>query len=304
VISPLLDVRRLAYFIAVAETLHFRKAAERLRIAQPALSQQIRRLEEDLGCELLKRDRRRVELTPAGQALLETGRRALVQMHHAEEAARRTAANQLSLLRIGFVNPAAFAVVPFVLQRLRTEHPEVFVVVREGATAPLLEEVRLGQLDIAFVRGPVNAPGVRIDVLRREPLIAVLPSTHRLARRRRVALPELANEPFIGFRREAAPSLHDAITGMCMDAGFAPSFAFEGGEWYTIVSLVAAGIGVAILPETITTFAHAGAVYRRIAGRPREVELVMSRAPAPPGPALAACLRIVNDVMRGDSPAA
>ena len=118
----MLDVRRLAYFIAVAETLHFRKAAERLHVAQPALSQQIRKLEEDLGCQLLKRNRRGVELTSAGQALLETGRRALVQMSHAEEAARRTAANQAAVLRIGFLNPAAFAIVPEVLQRLRSEH--------------------------------------------------------------------------------------------------------------------------------------------------------------------------------------
>lgn len=163
-ISPVLDVRRLQYFIAVAETLHFRKAAERLNVAQPALSQQIRRLEQDLGCELLTRNRRRVELTPAGHALLESGRRALVQMTHAEDAARRTAANQIALLRIGFLNPAAFAVVPRLLQRLRAERPNLFPVLREGPSAALLEEVRLGQLDVAFVRGPVTHPGVRIDV--------------------------------------------------------------------------------------------------------------------------------------------
>ena len=295
-ISPLLDVRRLAYFIAVAETLHFRKAAERLHIAQPALSQQIRKLEEDLGCQLLKRDRRRVELTSAGEALLETGRRALVQMSHAEEAARRTAANQAAVLRIGFLNPAAFAIVPEVLQRLRSEHPEVFVVLREGSSAELLEQVRLGQLDVAFARGPITGPGVRIDVLQREPLIAVLPSAHPLSRRKRVVLADLADEPFIGFRRESAPSLHDAITGMCLDAGFAPSFVAEASEWYTIVSLVAAGVGVAILPQAITTFTRRGATYRPIAGTQREVELVIARAPGPTGPALAACLRIVTEV--------
>ena len=290
----MLDVRRLQYFIAVAETLHFRKAAERLNVAQPALSQQIRRLEEDLGCELLTRNRRGVALTPAGQALLESGRRALVQMAHAEEAARRTAANQVALLRIGFVNPAAFAMVPRLLQRLREEHPDLFVVLREGASAALLEDVRLGQLDAAFVRGPVTHPGVRIDVLRREPLIAVLPATHRLARSRRVPLSSLADEPFIGFRRAAAPSLHDAITRMCMDAGFAPAFATEANEWYTIVSLVANGLGVAILPESITAFAHRDAVYRPIAGARREVELVVGHA-APSAP-LAACLAIVSEL--------
>ena len=296
-ISPVLDVRRLGYFIAVAETLHFRKAAERLNVAQPALSQQIRRLEEDLGCQLLTRNRRGVALTAAGQALLESGRRALVQMTHAEDAARRTAAHQMALLRIGFLNPAAFAVVPALLQRLRAERPDLFLVLREGASAALLEEVRLGQLDVAFVRGPITHPGVRIDVLRREPLVAVLPSAHPLARRRSVPLAELADEPFIGFRRDAAPALHDAIVRLCMDAGFAPAFAMEASEWYTIVSLVAAGLGVAILPESITTFARRDAVYRPIAGARREVELVVACAPGTPGPALEACLRIVGELM-------
>jgi DNA-binding transcriptional LysR family regulator len=302
VISPVLDVRRLQYFLAVAETLHFRKAAEQLNVAQPALSQQIRRLEEDLGCPLLTRNRRGVALTPAGQALLESGRRALVQLAHAEDAARRTAAQQVALLRIGFLNPAAFAVVPQLLQRMRDEHPEVFLVLREGASAQLLEEVRLGQLDVAFVRGPVTHPGVRIEVLRREPLIAVLPSKHRLARRKRVPLAELAEEPFIGFRRDAAPSLHDAITRLCMDAGFAPAFVMEASEWYTIVSLVAAGLGVAILPESIAAFTHRDAVYRPIAGARREVELVVAHAAGAPNAALEAILRIVADLTGGRSP--
>lgn len=301
-ISPVLDVRRLQYFLAVAETLHFRKAAEQLNVAQPALSQQIRRLEEDLGCPLLTRNRRGVALTPAGQALLESGRRALVQLAHAEDAARRTAAQQVALLRIGFLNPAAFAVVPQLLQRMRDEHPEVFLVLREGASAQLLEEVRLGQLDVAFVRGPVTHPGVRIEVLRREPLIAVLPSKHRLARRKRVPLAELAEEPFIGFRRDAAPSLHDAITRLCMDAGFAPAFVMEASEWYTIVSLVAAGLGVAILPESIAAFTHRDAVYRPIAGARREVELVVAHAAGAPNAALEAILRIVADLTGGRSP--
>ncbi len=295
-ISPVLDVRRLGYFIAVAETLHFRKAAERLNIAQPALSQQIRRLEEDLGCQLLTRNRRGVALTSAGLALLETGRRALVQLRHAEDAVRRTAASQVALLRIGFLNPAAFAIVPQLLRRLREEHPDVFLVLREGGSASLLEEVRLGQLDVAFVRGPITHPGVRIDVLRREPLIAVLPASHPLARRKRVPLQALAGEPFIGFLRDSAPSLHDAITRLCMDAGFAPSFVTEASEWYTIVSLVAAGLGVAILPESITTFTRRDAVYRPIAGARREVELVVAHASGAPSAALEACLRIVAEL--------
>lgn len=298
-ISPVLDVRRLQYFLAVAETLHFRKAAEQLNVAQPALSQQIRRLEADLGCQLLTRNRRGVALTPAGQALRESGHRVLVQLSHAEDAARRTAAQQVALLRIGFLNPAAFAVVPRLLQRLRDEHPDLFVVLREGASAQLLEEVRLGQLDVAFVRGPVTHPGVRIDVLRREPLVAVLPSNHRLARRKRVPLHELAEESFLGFRREAAPSLHDAITRLCMDAGFAPAFVLEASEWYTIVSLVAAGLGVAILPESIAAFSHRDAVYRPIAGAPREVELVVAHAAGTPSPALKACLRIAGELTIG-----
>jgi DNA-binding transcriptional LysR family regulator len=300
VISPILDARRLTCFIAVAETLHFRKAAERLRLAQPALSQQIRRLEEDLGCQLLRRDRRHVELTPAGLALLDAGRRALVQLTQAAEAAQRTAASHVALLRVGFLSPAAFAIVPDILRLLRVAHPHVHLVLREGDSVKLLEEVRLGLLDVAFVRGPITAPGVRIDTLRREPLVLVLPSGHRLARRRRVELAQVAGEPFIGFPRDTAPSLHDAITGMCMDAGFTPSFVTEAGEWYTMVSLVAAGIGVTILPASVRTFERQGAVYRSVAGAQRYVELAIARQPGTPCAALRACLEIISQVTAVD----
>lgn len=292
----MLDARRLHYFVAVAETLHFRKAAERLRIAQPALSQQVRRLEEDLGCKLLRRDRRRVELTPAGVALLETGRRALAQMTHAGEAARRAAASQSAVLRVGFLSPAAFAVAPEVLRRLRLAHPTVYVVLREADSVTLLEEVRLGLIDVAFVRGPVTWPGVRIDTLSRERIVAVLPSRHRLARRNRVPLADLVDESFIGFPRDTAPSLHDAITSMCQDAGFTPSFITEATEWYTIVSLVAAEAGVALLPASVRAFRRRGAVYRPIAGRQRHVELAVARRHGLPSAALRACLPIIGKV--------
>ncbi|MCP3097398.1 LysR family transcriptional regulator [Myxococcus sp. K15C18031901] len=289
-----MDARRLSCFIAVAETLHFRKAAERLRLAQPALSQHIRRLEEELGCQLLRRDRRRVELTPAGRTLLESGRRALVHLEHAAEATRRAAAGQVEPLRIGFLSPASFALVPQVLRRLRAEHPRVHLVLREADSATLLDEVRLGGLDVAFVRGPVTAPGVLLETLSREPLVLVLPSDHRLARRTRVPLSELAQMEFVGFPRDSAPSLHDAITGMCLEAGFTPTFATEAGDWYTIVSLVAAGMGCAILPESVCTFSREGAVYRSFVNASRHVELVMGRGPTPPGPTLQACLDIVS----------
>jgi DNA-binding transcriptional LysR family regulator len=291
----MLDARRLSYFIAVAETLHFRKAAERLHIAQPALSQQVRRLEEDLGCRLLRRDRRRVELTAAGLALLESGRRALAQMARAGEAAKRAAASQGVMLRVGCLSPAAFAVVPDVLRRLRHEHPSVDVALREADTITLLEDVRLGLIDVAFVRGPITWPGVRIDTLRREPLVVVLPSHHRLAKRTRVPLAALADEPFIGFPRDTAPSLHDAITSLCLDTGFTPSFVTEASEWYTIVSLVAAETGIALLPASVRAFRNRGAVYRPIAGRQRHVELVVARRHGPPNPALRACLQIVGN---------
>ena len=160
----------------------------------------------------------------------------------------------------------------------------------------LLEEVRLGLLDVAFVRGPITAPGVRIDTLRREPLVLVLPSGHRLARGARVSLARLADEPFIGFPRDTAPSLHDAITGLWPGRGLHAPFVTEASEWYTIVSLVAAGIGLAILPESIRTFERRGAVYRSLAGEQRHVELAIARRPEPPGAALHACLQIISKV--------
>ena len=290
----MLDGRRLTYFLTVAELLHFRKAAERLHIAQPALSQQIRRLEDELDCRLFRRDRRRVELTPAGQALLDTGRRALAHLASATEAVRHAADRQNAILRIGFVSPASFAVVPDVLRRLRRAHPNIYLVLREGDTSTLLDEVRHGVLDVAYVRGPVTASGVRIETLRRESLAVVLPSGHRLARRVRVPVRELSREDFIGFPRASAPSLHDAITGLCLDAGFAPCFVTEATEWHTIVSLVAAGLGVAVLPESVRTFSRRGAVYRSLAGKPPQVDLVMATRPEVPTEPLRQCLEITR----------
>lgn len=292
----MLDVRRLSYFVALPRPCTSARrpsgfASRSLRSASRFYGW--KKISAASSCGAIADES---SSHPPGLALLETGRPALLQMVHAGEAARRTAASHASLLRIGFLSPAAFAVVPDVLRRLRLAHPAVFLVLREGDSVTLLEEVRLGLLDIAFVRGPITWPGVRIDTLSREPLVMVLPSGHRLARGTRVPLAQVADEPFIGFPRDTAPSLHDAITGMCQEAGFTPTFVTEASEWYTMVSLVAAGIGLTLLPKSIRTFQRRGAVYRSVAGHQRHVEVAVARRHGPPGAALRACLQTVAQV--------
>jgi DNA-binding transcriptional LysR family regulator len=277
------ELRQLRYFVAVAEELHFRRAAERLHISQPPLSQQIRALEEELGFALLVRTRRRVELTPAGAAFLRDARAILLELDGAVAGARRIDAGQTGRLRINFVGSALFSIVPGTVERFRLSRSGVALELRERATVDQLRAVRAGSADVGLVRPPIEDDDeLRVETVLRERTVAALPAGHPLAALRRVPLRRLAAEPLVLFPRDQAPGFHDLLIGALAGAGGAragaPQIIQYAPEMLTIIGLVAAGTGVSLVPASVARLALDGVAYRPVAGAPLSELVAVTRA--------------------------
>lgn len=226
--------------------------------------QQIQQLEAQLGFQLFRRTKRTVVLTEAGQVFFEESQKILLQVDRAIQLAQQTSRGELGQLTIGFVSSAAHNVVPAILQQFRTLHPAVKLELHELTTNEQLQRLRFGQIDIGFVRPPVEEDGINSEIVFREPLIVALPQTHRMAKCDRVELRSLKDEPFIMFPRSLAPGLYDPIVSLCQQAGFSPRAAQEAIQMQTIVSLVAAEMGVAIVPASMQNFQRSGVVYKAL----------------------------------------
>ena len=245
-----MELRHLRAFLAVAEELHFGRAAQRLHMSQPPLSQQVQRLERELGVELFRRNRRRVELTPAGSALVPEARRTLAAAERAAAVVASVAAGASGRLTLGFIGSTAHGVLPRLVRALREDAPDLEIALVEASTAQQIELLRLGQLDAGLVRPPILAAGIELEIVGVEPLRAVLPDDHPLAGRASVELSELAGEPFVLFPRSIGPGLYDQIVGLCRAAGFSPEVVYESAATSTMVAMVEAGVGVAVLPAS------------------------------------------------------
>jgi DNA-binding transcriptional LysR family regulator len=273
------ELRQLRYFVAVAEELHFRRAAERLHISQPPLSQQIRALEDELGLVLLVRTRRRVELTPAGEAFLRDARALLGELQGAVATARRIDAGQAGRLRINFVGSALFSIVPGMVERFRRSRPGVELELRERPTVDQLRAVRAGLADVGLVRPPFEADdALDVRTVLREHTVAALPAGHALAQYRRVPLRRLAAEPLVLFPREQAPGFHDLLIDALTGARAAPRVIQYAPEMLTIIGLVAAGTGVSLVPESVQRLALEGVCYRPVSRAPRSELVAITRA--------------------------
>lgn len=274
-----LNLRRLVYFITLAEELHFALAATRLNIAQPALSQQIVKLEDELGVRLLDRTKRCVRLTDAGSALLVDARVLVAQSEQIACRVGRISRGESGRLRVGFVASGAYDLLPWVIRRFRVRCPDVVLELDECGLEVPFERLASGSLDLAIVRGPLRRPGFRVETVLHEPLMAVVPDGHRLANGRTVQLSAFTSESFVLFPRYRAPDFHDAITGLCHDAGFVPNVVHEAAEWQVLVSLVAAGLGVTIAPASVRFMPRLGVVYLRIRSCPAvaQLDVVYSR---------------------------
>lgn len=260
------DLRQLRHFIAVAERLHFGRAAATLGISQPPLSRSIQELEQRLGARLLARSRHRVELTAEGAHFLAEARRLVAQLESAVADVQRMAGGEKGRLRLGFIPLADYGVLPQLLKAYKAAYPDVTLALREMLSPEQFVGLVLGDLDFGLLVPPVNSSDLEHIVLQRERFVAALPSFHPLARvRGRLAVRRLAREPFVMVPRELAPRLHDIITAITVRAGFSPQIAQEAIQMQTVVSLVSSGLGVALVPSSVARLGRQGVIYREIA---------------------------------------
>lgn len=263
-----MELRHLRYFIAVAEELSFTRAAERLHIGQPPLSQQIQALEADVGAQLLERSKRWVRLTAAGKLFLDDARRVLALSEQAKLTARRAQRGEAGELRIGFTFSTPFTpLFATVINRYRARYPDVLLTLRELATLPQIAMLENRELDLGFVRPPETAipDAVKLTVLRHDPLIAVLPVGSPLAQKEQVEIRDLQGQPFIMYPKTAGTGIYPQIFRLCKEAGFVPEIVMEAGEASTMIGLVAAGCGITVLPGSFDSIHMEGACYRPLA---------------------------------------
>ncbi len=283
-----MELRHLRYMIAIAEELHFTRAAERLGIAQPPLSQQIKQLEAEIGTPLFERHARAVRLTEAGQAFLPHARDAVEDAERAIAAAQRAARGDLGHLRIGFTSSASFnPLVPGIVRRFGELYPDVTLDLAEQATSQLLEDLRAERIDVAFLRAAASErEGLETVELPDEELWIALPSRHPLATQKRIDLLQLAGEAFVLYPRGNGRLLYDTMISACRQAGFDPRIAQEAPQMASTVHLVAAGVGVALVPASMCQLHASGVTYVRIAGEVPRAQLWLAypahvrRAPA------------------------
>ena len=255
-----MELRHLRYFVAVAEELHFRRAAERLHVAQPAVSEQVRKLEDELGVRLFDRTQRNVGLTDAGAALLPEASRVLRQAEAARLAARSASDRPGRVLRIGYVPTALLASIPRTLRRLVATMPNLQTTMEPGSGLELVDAVRAGELDVAIVSLPVPTAGVRVTPLGEQRAVAVFPVGHDHAVKPHVSLEQIAPERIVVFPRDADRPFYDAVLAACRDAGISPTLIeIPHGQVDRLLLAVASGAGMALLPESVgERYAEAG----------------------------------------------
>ncbi len=291
-----MELRHLRYFVAVAEELHFGRAARRLRMTQQPLSQQIRDLERELGVSLFRRTKRQVGLTEAGHAFLAEARGVLVSAGRAAEVARCAGRGEIGAFAVGFNSYAIESVLPAALRAFRARSPAVRLDLRELTTGGQLDALREGQIDAGFVVLPVAAAHVTVEPIIREPFVAVLPASHPLAREARVPLRALRDDPFILVPRAWEPGFHDQCLALCQAAGFSPLVVQETEGKQTMLGLVAAGMGVSLAPASLQAMRRAGVVYRPVTDPSRAVELALAHRPEDASPILRAFCAVVREV--------
>lgn len=262
-----METRHLKYFIAVAEECHFGRAATRLHMAQPPLSQQIRQLEELLGTPLLVRTTRKVELTPAGELLLERGRRLLEELEALESDVAQVGAGATGVIRVGFTGTATYRLMPMIVQAARRELPGLRITVQGEMLTPQMESaLEEGRLDVAVLRPPVRSDEISLKFLEQDQLVAALPADSELAEHGTLDLQDLAAHKFIGYPSQSVVNM--IFVEACRKAGFQPQMVQEAKETSTLLSLVAAGMGIALVPMTSRMFSFQGVVFRPLRNAP------------------------------------
>lgn len=262
-----MELRQLRYFVAVAEELNFSRAAQRLHVSQPPLSTQIMNLETELGTRLFERSNRGVTLTAAGAVFYEEVRAALTRLEHGKIRALHAGNGEAGTLSIGFISIADYGILPPALKNFRARYPLVDVQLHELTTDAQIRELRASRLDLGIALGPVTEADLTFDRLLRESLVLAAPSTRHFASQKTVDLRRLAGEQFIVPPRELAPGLHDLIVRVCHDSGFTPRITQHARQMQTVIGLVAADMGVALVPASMRHLQRSGVRYHQLRGR-------------------------------------
>jgi DNA-binding transcriptional LysR family regulator len=292
-----MELRHLRYFIAVAEELHFSKAAERLHIAQPPLSQQIQQLEAELGVELFQRKtKRQVQLTEAGQAFLQEAYQLFAQLSKAIDLTQRIGRGEKGQLRVGFTSLVTYDLLPVILLRFREQFPEVELVLQELTTTQQEQALFNRHIHVGFAHPPLEDNTLNTECIQQERLIVALRESHFLARQENISVRDLLDENFIMFPRHLGPGLYDQILLLCQQGNFNPKVAIEAIQMQTIIGLVSAGIGIAIVPSSLQNLQRAGVVYRVLKEKTPLVETAVVWRQEEMIPVLREFLQIVRSV--------
>ncbi|MCG8604685.1 LysR family transcriptional regulator [bacterium] len=246
-----MDLRQLRYFIAVAECLHFGKAAERLFMAQPPLSRQIKQLEEELGVTLFNRNKRKVMLTTQGDFLYQEALKVFTQLEAIQNSLKLIDQGTAGQISIGYVGAAMHCILPELLVRLRTVYPDVNTVLRELTNDKQIQAIGSGELDVGFLRTPVRVDELVVRTIHKETFSVVLPLGDDWPNGKETTLADLADKPFIAFSRECGPGLIDPIIRICNKNGFSPRIVHETSQIHSIVRLVESGLGYSVVPTSV-----------------------------------------------------
>jgi len=268
-----MELRHLRYFAAVAEELHFGRAAARLHIAQPPLSQQIKTLENELGVKLFERTRRRVELTDAGRIFLVEALATIKQAARAEAVARAAAEGKRGRLTIGFVTSACYSVIPSAVRAFTKAHPDVELSLQEMVPAAQIAALERQEIDLGLLRPPVRHNTIVSQTIFSEPLVVAVPRGHKLAAQKSISLKSLKDQPLILFPRKHGPGLYDVIYKAFQESGLIPIPARETNEMQSILAHVAGGLGISLVPGSLSGFHALDIVYRPIAGSKACIQL-------------------------------
>ncbi|QFP75795.1 LysR family transcriptional regulator [Deinococcus sp. AJ005] len=292
-----MELRHLRHFVALAEEEHFGRAAERVFVVQQALSNSVRNLEEEVGVPLVLRTTRRVQLTPAGQEFLVGARETLALAGQTVERARRAARGEVGRLTIGFVSGLAFGGLPEIVRRFRELYPNVSVNLRELTAHEQEAGLRGGVLDVGLMLLPVRAATLDSRALWRQPLVAALPAGHPLARKRKLKISDLAPEPFVFFPRQLRATYFDQVMRWCAGADFTPNVVQEAIEIPTLLSLVAAGVGVFLPIEFFNRLQLPGVVYRPVEDAPLVDIVAVWRRDEGKNPVVRAFLSVAEEML-------
>jgi len=278
-----MELRRLRYFAVVAEELHFGRAAARLNMSQPPLSIQIKKLEDEIGVTLFIR-KRHIELTPAGKEFLEYARNALQQVQLGIRSAKRVHLGELGQLNVGFISSMGYTYIPALLAVFRKRRPDVELALNDLDTWSQFAAIKKGSLHVGVVRGPVDEPGISSVTVLTERLVVAMPINHRHSSARKVSIRDLAHDSFILSPRNISRPLNREVLRLCQRVGFTPHVSQEAIQLHVVVSLVSAGIGIAIVPESTQLLPVPGVVFRPLAERDGRAHIAVVFRTVSPSP--------------------